>query len=161
MLEFTIIFLAALCLVLGFLGCLLPALPGPPFAYAALLILHAGGVARFSLPELGLWLLLVLVVQALDFVIPMFGVKQFGGGRAGHWGCFFGTIIGVLFFSPWGIVIGPLLGAIIGEYLAGKRSNDAIVAGFGAFIGFLVGTILKFVLCGFFTLRFILALMGD
>ena len=160
MLEFTIIFIAALCLLVGFLGCLLPVLPGPPFAYAALLVLHAGGVARFSFPELWLWLLLVLVVQTLDFVIPVFGVKKFGGGRAGRWGCFWGTLLGVFFFSPWGIIIGPLVGAIAGEYFAGKKSNQAIIAGLGAFIGFLVGTVLKFILCGFFALRFVMALMG-
>lgn len=53
-------------------------------------------------------------------------------------------------FSPWGIVLGPFGGAFIGELLGERSARDAFKSGIGALIGFLVGTVFKVVICGYF-----------
>ena len=66
----------------------------------------------------------------------------------GIWGCAIGMVVG-LFFGPWGIVLGPFVGAIAGELSGGKQTQAAIKAGFGSFIGFLLGIVSKLVVGGF------------
>ena len=44
----------------------------------------------------------------------MLGSKYSGGSKWGNWGCIIGTLVGLLFL-PWGVILGPFLGAVIGE----------------------------------------------
>ena len=134
----------------GFVGCFLPVLPGPPIAYMGLLALQVTERFQFSLSQLILWGILVVIVQVLDYVTPMLGTKYSGGSRWGNVGCVIGTILGIFLFAPWGILLGPFLGALIGEIIGGKVFFDALKAGMGAFIGFFVGVVLKVGLCGYF-----------
>ncbi len=143
--DIVLIVLGVIALLIGVAGCVLPVLPGPPFAYLALLLLHFTDRVQFSWMQLLVWLVIVVVVQVLDFIVPMLGTKYFGGSKWGKNGCIIGTVIGV-FFMPWGIVIGPFLGALIGELLAGHTSSEAIRSGIGSLIGFLLGTMLKVIL---------------
>lgn len=142
--------LAGLCLLLGFVGCFLPVLPGPPVAYVGLLLLQATERFQFTVGQLMAWGLLVIVVQVLDYLTPILGTKYSGGSKWGNWGCALGMIAGIFLFAPWGILLGPFLGALVGEMLAGKVFTDALKAGVGAFIGFLVSVVLKVGLCGYF-----------
>lgn len=157
--DIFLIILGVLCLLGGLAGCIAPVLPGPPLAYAALLLLHFTERVSFSTTQLLLWLLVVAVVQIADYFIPMLGVKKYGGTQWGNWGCLIGSIAGVMLFPPWGIILGPFLGAFVGELLGGKDSQYALRAGFGAFVGFLFGTILKFMVCGWFLFCFVRALL--
>ncbi|WP_278626247.1 DUF456 domain-containing protein [Parabacteroides gordonii] len=142
--------LAGLCLLLGFAGCFLPVLPGPPMAYVGLLLLQATERFQFTVGQLVTWGILVVVVQVLDYVTPILGTKYSGGSRWGNWGCMIGTVAGIFLFAPWGILLGPFIGALIGELLGGKAFDEAMKAGVGAFIGFLVSVVLKVGLCGYF-----------
>ena len=112
--DILLIILGILCLIVGLAGCILPMIPGPPVAYAGLLLLHFTDKAQFSTTQLLLWLAAVVLVQILDYFVPMLGSKYSGGTRWGTRGCLIGTVIG-LFFMPWGIILGPFLGAFIGE----------------------------------------------
>ena len=94
--------------------------------------------------------LLGAVVQALDYLTPLLGTKYSGGSRAGNWGCILGTIAGIFLFAPWGIILGPFIGALVGELIGGKPMQEALRAGMGAFIGFLLSVVLKVALCGYF-----------
>lgn len=114
----------------------MPVLPGPPVAYLALWLLHFTGYAEFTVTELVVWGLLVVLAQAMDYVTPMLGTKYSGGSKWGNWGCAVGTVAGIFVFPPWGILLGPFVGAFVGELLGGKASGDALKAGFGAFAGF-------------------------
>lgn len=154
-----LILLGILCLLAGLAGCVVPMLPGPPIAYVALLLVHFTERAQFTYTQLIIWLAVVIGVQILDYFIPMMGTRKFGGTRWGTWGCLIGTFAGLFFFPPWGIIIGPFAGAVIGELLGGKETNHAIKAGIGAVIGFLLGTILKFTVCGWFIYEFVGALV--
>ena len=142
--------LAGLCLLLGFAGCFLPVLPGPPMAYVGLLLLQVTERFQFTVGQLVTWGILVVVAQVLDYVTPILGTKYSGGSRWGNWGCVIGTVAGIFLFAPWGILLGPFIGALIGELLGGKAFGEAMKAGVGAFIGFLVSVVLKVGLCGYF-----------
>ncbi len=86
------------------------------------------------------------------------GNRRFGGSRWGTVGSALGVVAG-LFFAPWGIILGPFLGAVIGELLSGTAAQLALKAGFGSFIGFLVGTVAKLIVCGFLLFYYIQALI--
>lgn len=153
-----LIILGVICILVGLLGCVIPVLPGPPLSYLGLLLLHI--TDKYDLSPTLLWILLaaVIVVTILDYVIPMWGSKYFGASKWGTRGSFVGTIIG-LFFLPWGIIVGPFLGAFIGEKLGKRDTGQAVVSGIGSVLGFLFGTALKCVLCGYMTLVFIKELL--
>lgn len=144
--------LSFLLLVGGIAGCVLPILPGPPLGYAGLLLLHFTGRADFSTVQLVTWLIIVVILQVIDFITPLLGSKYTGGSEFGNRGCVAGTLIG-MFFLPWGIIVGPFIGAVAGEMLGGSDLAHAIRAGFGSLIGFLVGTLLKVIVCFYFLVQ--------
>ncbi|MGN0053011.1 MAG: DUF456 domain-containing protein [Bacteroides sp.] len=149
MMDIVLILLALICLLVGLAGCVIPMLPGPPIAYVGLLLLHLTRHADYTSSQLLGGLLAVIVVQVLDYVVPMLGSKYSGGSRWGTRGCFIGTLIG-LFFLPAGILVGPFLGAVVGELLGGHDTARAFRSGIGSLIGFLFGTLLKCMLCAYF-----------
>lgn len=159
MADILLIILGSLCLLIGLAGCILPALPGPPLAYAGMLLLHFTERTQFTTVELIVWLVLVIIVQILDYFVPLLGAKYSGGSRWGERGCLAGTLVG-LFFMPWGIILGPFLGAVIGELLGGRETKDALRSGLGSLLGFLLGTFVKCALCGYFIWKFVGALIA-
>lgn len=149
MIDVLIFLLAFLLLIGGVVGCVLPILPGAPLSYGGLLLLHLTGRADFSTAQLVSWLIIVIVLQVADYVTPILGSKYSGGTDFGNRGCMAGTILG-LFFMPWGIILGPFLGAVAGEMLGGRDLPHAIKAGIGSLVGFLLGTLMKVVVCFYF-----------
>ena len=83
-----------------------------------------------------------MVVTILDYIVPVWGTKKFGGSKYGTRGATVGLIIG-LFLGPVGIIIGPLIGAFVGEMIFKDDMNYAVKAGFGSLLGFLTGIGLK------------------
>ena len=153
-----LIIIGAICLLIGILGCVLPVLPGVPLAYCGLLLLHATDKVQFSWQFLVIWAVVTVVVQVLDSVVPIWGTKKFGGSKMGVWGSTIGLLVG-LFFGPWGIVLGPFLGAVVFELIDGKNTRLALKAGWGSFVGLMTGTILKLICCGLMTYYFIAELV--
>ena len=143
--DIFLIVVGIILLIIGFVGAVIPALPGPPLSYVALLLLHFTSKHQFSAKFLIIWAVVVAIVVALDYLVPIWGTKKFGGSKAGIWGCAIGAIIGIFMFPPYGIIVGPFIGAVVGELIIGKDSSSALKAGVGSFIGFLVGTLLKIV----------------
>lgn len=156
--DIILIIVAALCLLAGVAGCIIPALPGVPLAYVALWLLHATERVQFSWQFLLIWGIVVVFIQVLDYIIPAWGTKRTGGSKAGVWGSTIGLFVG-LFMGPWGIIIGPFAGAVIGELLTGKTTAEAFRSGWGSFLGLLTGTVLKLICCGLMTYYFIAALV--
>lgn len=163
------IVLGTLCLLLGIVGCVAPVLPGVPLAYVGLLLLQITDRVQFTWQFLVIWAVVVLVVQVLDYFIPAWGTKCFGGSKWGVWGSTIGLFAG-LFMGPWGIVAGAFAGAVTGEllYLSIRKNGEeraqdsfrqALRAGIGSFVGLLTGTIIKLVCCGLMTYYFIAAIV--
>lgn len=144
--ETVFLVIAIVCMVVGFIGCIVPALPGVPVAYAGLLFAHFSGYATFPLWALIMWGVFTIVLLILDYIIPAWGTKQFGGTKWGVWGSTLGLIVG-LFIPPFGFIIGPFVGAFIFESLRGASSKDAFNAAFGSLVGLLTGTFLKLLCC--------------
>lgn len=155
--EITLLILAFVCMVVGIIGCIVPGLPGTPIAYAGLWIAQATERVDFSWQVLLVWGIVTIVVTILDYVVPAWGTKQFGGTRFGVWGSTLGVFVG-LFLGPWGVILSPLVGAIIGELIGGKAAREALRAGWGSFVGLLFGTIIKLICCGLMTIELIHAL---
>lgn len=154
--DVCLIILGIACLVTAVFGSVLPMLPGPPLAYAGMWLFHFTDRFQFTPAQLIVWAVLVVVVQLLDYLIPLWGTKYAGGTKWGSWGCVAGTVAG-LFFPPWGIILGPFFGAFIGELLGDKDLKYALKSGIGSLCGFLLGTAVKLMLCGYFIWQFIAA----
>lgn len=145
--DVTIVVLGAILIVLGIVGCFLPVLPGPPLGFAGILLLHFTPMAHFSTAFLVILGAVVLVVSLLDYLVPVFGAKKFGGSRMGIIGCVVGLVLGIFFFPPIGIIVGPFVGAIAGELINGDDFNQALKSGFGSFLGYVFGTGVKLAVC--------------
>ncbi len=143
-----LIIIAGLLLLIGFAGVILPLLPGLPLSYVGILVLHFSKAIEFTSEFLVFWAVVVVVVQVLDYYIPVWGTKKFGGSKRGVWGSAIGLVVG-LFLGPFGIILGPFVGAFVGELTANKSSKDAFKAAWGSFVGILVGTTLKLIVSGF------------
>ncbi len=150
--------LAIVLMILGIAGCLLPVLPGPPLTYLGLVVLH---FTRFADISKNLFILLgivAVVVTVIDYVVPIWGTRQFGGSKYGMRGATVGLIIG-LFLGPPGIIIGPFIGAVVGELIFKDDFKYALKAGFGSLLGFLTGVGLKLAAALLMTFYFIRALI--
>lgn len=88
MLDIILIVISALCMIAGLAGCILPFLPGPPIAYVGLIILHFTDKVQYSTTQLIVWLLIVAVLQVLDYFTPMLGSKYSGGSKWGELGMY-------------------------------------------------------------------------
>jgi uncharacterized protein YqgC (DUF456 family) len=152
--DYVLIVFGVLFIIAGILGGVLPVLPGPPLSYIGLLLLHFTEKYQFSTQFLIIWLIVAAVVTIIDYFIPIWGTKRFGGSKQGIWGSIIGLVIGLFFFPPFGIIIGPFIGAVVGELTAGKDSGSALKSGFGSFMGFLAGTLMKLAAAGLMAWHF-------
>lgn len=145
----------AILMVVGIIGCIVPVLPGVVLNYVGILLLHFSSRVEFSMEFLVGWSIVVVAIEVLDYYIPIWGTKKFGGGKKGAWGCTIGVVAGIFILPPWGIIICPFVGAVIGELLDKKETKQALKAGLGAFVGFLAGTFLQVVVALVLTFIFV------
>ena len=150
--DILLIVFAFLLLVAGIAGCILPMLPGVPLAYAGMLLLHLTDKIHFTTHQLIIWLIVVIVLQVVDYITPLLGSKYSGGTSFGNRGCMAGTLLG-MFFMPWGVIVGPFIGAVAGEMMGRQDLPHAIRSGIGTLLGFLFGTLLKVIVCFYFLVQ--------
>ncbi len=140
---------AAILLLIGFIGTFVPVLPGAPLAWLGLLAAYFSSYCNISIPALIISGIFAVLVSILDNFLPVIMTKKFGGSKAATTGSTIGLIVG-FFAGPAGMILGPFFGALIGEFIhTGGKNEGVFKAAFGAFIGFLTGTGLKMlcVLC--------------
>jgi uncharacterized protein YqgC (DUF456 family) len=152
--DYILLIFGILLMILGIIGCLVPVLPGPPFSFLGLICLHLTRFGHFSTPALITLGTIAVVVTVLDYIVPVWGTKRFGGSKYGTRGATVGLVVG-LFLGPLGIILGPLIGAFIGEMIFKDDLNYAFKAGFGALLGFLTGIGLKLAASFIMTFYFI------
>lgn len=151
--------LGIILLITGIIGSIAPVLPGPPLAYASLICLQFTEKPPFSANFLVVWAAVTLAIVLLDYYIPIWGTKKFGGTKGGTWGATVGLVIGIFFFPPLGLIVGPFLGAFVGEMLNNQDSSKALRSALGSFIGFLAGTFMKLAVCLAMAFFFVKALI--
>ncbi|WP_417153175.1 DUF456 domain-containing protein [Rikenella microfusus] len=145
--DIFLIILAFVTLLIALVGSIVPALPGVPLAYLSLWLGRWSGYTPFS--DTFMWIMagVTLAVFLADYFLPPLIVKKLGGSKAATWGSIIGMILGMI-FTPIGMLLGMLLGAFLGEIMYAKRSGYmALKAAMGTFLGFLLGTGLKLLLC--------------
>lgn len=130
-------------LLAGIAGCIIPFLPGPPLAYASLILLQLSTYQPFSEKFLVIWAIVTTTVVLADYYIPVWGTKKFGGTKGGVWGATIGLLFGMFFFPPIGLIVGPFVGAFVGEMINNQDSNKAFRSAIGSFVGFVAGTFMK------------------
>ena len=137
--------IASVLLVVGFIGTFVPVLPGAPLAWCGLLVAYFSSYCEISIIALVISGIFAVLVSVLDNFLPVIMTKKFGGSKAATTGSTIGLIVG-FFIGPLGMIFGPFLGALMGEWIhnGGKREG-VFKAAFGAFIGFLTGTGLKMI----------------
>lgn len=137
------IILGSIFLIVGIIGCILPVIPGQILSWGALLFLQLTENPPFTTNFMVTWAMITAGVTLLDYYVPIWGTKQLGGSKRGIWGATIGLVIGIFFFPPFGLIIGPFVGAYLGELTAGKDSKTAFRSGLGSFVGFVAGTMMK------------------
>jgi len=135
-------------IIIGIVGSFLPVLPGTPLAWLGLLLLYFTDAVPMNYWMLGITLVITIVIAILDYTIPARGTKHFGGSSYGVWGTNIGLVIGILAPIPFGFIIGPFVGAFVGEMIYNSKDhNRALKAATGSLIGFLASSFIKFVVC--------------
>ncbi|MFZ4856770.1 MAG: DUF456 domain-containing protein [Desulfuromonadaceae bacterium] len=131
--------LSAILTFTGLAGLLLPLVPGAPLLFLGLLL----GAWAEGFRYIGLWTLLALAGMAaltyvVEFAASILGVKKYGGSRRAMVGAAVGGIVGIFLGIP-GILLGPFVGAVIGELSLQRSIDEASRAGFGTVVGLAIG----------------------
>ncbi len=127
---------ASIIFLVGLAGTILPVMPGAPLIWLGMLIY--GFIAGFEALGVVFFIvqgLLALAVMGVDYLFTAMGSHYFGGSKAALWGAAGGLLVG-LFFFPFGLLIGPFLGAALADLLFRKKADQALRSGVGASLGF-------------------------
>ncbi|ACO45810.1 DUF456 domain-containing protein [Deinococcus deserti] len=141
-----LIFLAAW--IIGLIGTFVPVLPSTLviFAGAAVAALLDGFQAGRDLPFLLVFLIIAVAAMLVDNLASAWGARRYGGSRQAAWGALIGGIAGI-FLGPLGLIVGPLLGALLAELLVARRPMpEAVRSTWGTMVGLLTGLGAKFAL---------------
>ncbi len=145
-LSFILYLLATLLVLVGIAGIALPALPGIPLVFLGLLLAAwADGFVHVGWPTLLVLALLTVLSFVVDILATVVGAKRVGASRKALWGTFVGSIAG-LFFMPLGLFLGPLVGALLGEYWHTRELGRSTRVGLATWLGILLGLALKLAL---------------
>ncbi|MBQ8492812.1 MAG: DUF456 domain-containing protein [Alistipes sp.] len=143
--DITLAIIAVVAGIIGLIGVIVPVLPGTILSYAGLVCLYFTTSTTITITELIIWGAISVIVMVLDYILPGYFSQKFGATKAGVWGATIGTIVGIFFGVP-GILLGPFVGAVVGEKINGKLTTEqALKVGFGSMISFIVGSGLKLV----------------
>lgn len=138
-------------MIIGIFGSFMPVLPGPSISWLGLALLYFTKAIDVNYWILGITLMITVAISVLDYVIPAKGTKKFGGSSYGIWGTNIGLVVGIFAPIPFGFIIGPFVGAFVGElFYDYKDHHRALKAATGSFIGFLASSFMKFVICMMF-----------
>jgi uncharacterized protein YqgC (DUF456 family) len=136
--------IAIILMAVGLIGTVLPVMPGTVIIFAAAVIhqIMVGDGKSLGWWNVGALLVLTILSYGVEIAGGYFGAKRFGATKWGAFGAMVGALVGLFIPFP-GLIIGPIVGAIAGELLAGKRLVSAGRAGWGTLLGNLAGMIGK------------------
>ena len=135
--------LAIALIVLGLIGVVMPALPGTWLIFGGLVLgAWADGFTRVGVWTLAVIGLIAAASYAVDFVAAALGAQKLGASKRAMAGAALGTL-GGLFLGLPGLIVGPFVGAVLGELTMHRDWRKAGRAGVAAWIGFAIGTAVK------------------
>ncbi|MCC5806417.1 MAG: DUF456 domain-containing protein [Opitutales bacterium] len=140
-----LLYLAVLgLLVLGVVGAVVPVLPGPVLGLAAL-VAHKilAGPGSVSWTFLAVAAAAVAAAAFVDLLLCGAATRLFGGTRQGMIGAVFGLVAGFLLLGPIGLFVGPVLGAVLFEWIEQRSICRALRAGAGATAGTLAAVLVR------------------
>ena len=151
-----LILLGFICMIIGVLGSFLPVLPGLPSCWVGLLLLYLTKAVENNYWILGITLFLTIIITILAYTIPAKGTKRYGGSSYGVWGTNIGLVVGIFAPIPLGFIIGPFVGAFLGELIYDSKNHQrALKAATGSLLGFLASSFINFMFCVIFLGLFI------
>ena len=138
--------LAALLMIGGVVGNILPALPGIPMIFGGIWL----AAALDDYQHLGVtWVVILGVLAAVgvavDFGAATLGARRVGASSLAIWGASIGTFVGMFLGIP-GLILGPFVGALVGELVSSKSVLRSAHVSIGTWLGLLFGTLVKLVL---------------
>jgi uncharacterized protein YqgC (DUF456 family) len=145
----------SILIVVAFVGCIVPGLPGPPFGFLSLILLRLVDPSIFTTDFLITLGVITIAIYLLDYILPLLGAKMYNASKQGIWFSIIGMLIGIFFFPPFGMIFGLLIGAIVGELISGKAKTEAIRVGLASFVFSLLAIVIKIVLTGVMTFYFV------
>ncbi|TRX34035.1 DUF456 domain-containing protein [Flavobacterium sp. ZT3R18] len=146
--DILLLLLGLICVVVGVFGSFLPVLPGPSISWVGIVLLYFTTAVPANYWILGISALITIALTILDYIIPSKGTKKFGGSSYGIWGTNIGLIVGIFAPIPLGFLIGPFVGALIGELIYDYKDHQrALKAATGSLLGFLASSFMTFVVC--------------
>lgn len=134
--------------IIGLAGSILPALPGAPLSFAGLVLLCFCDGADISSTSIWVSAIFLAIVSVLDYVAPIWLTNASGGSKQATRGSIAGLIAGLFFFPPWGLVIGPFIGAFVGELMTHATTGKALKVAMMSFVGFVLTTGMKIIYSG-------------
>ena len=138
--------LAAMLVLIGLAGTLLPALPGVPFVFFGLVVVAwIGDFQRIGWPTLTILGALTAFAIVVDIIATLLGAKRVGASKLALLGAAIGGVAG-LFFGIVGIFIFPFVGAVVGEFIARNELGRAAKVGIATWLGLLFGALAKLAL---------------
>ena len=141
--EILLWLLAAVLVVVGIIGTVVPALPGTALVFAGLLVgAWIDDFTRVGALTLTLLGILTVIAWVVDYLAGVMGARRAGASRQALIGATLGTVLGV-FTGLWGLIFMPLVGAAIGEYLAIRDFARASHVGLATWIGMMLGAAVK------------------
>jgi len=152
--------LAALIVLIGLAGVVIPALPGIPIMFAGFaLAAWSTGFEPVGWGTLGVLGALTVLSVMIDFLSAAFGAKRQGASPRAFWGATLGAIVGLFFGLP-GIVLGPFIGAVVAEFATGSGAHQAGRSGYGVWVGLVLGTAAKlaiaFLMLGIYLTKYLI-----
>jgi hypothetical protein len=155
--EILIIVISSILMIAGVAGVILPFLPGVLLVWLGFFIYAAAtSFESISLVSVLVFLVLSIIASSLDLLAPVVGAKKYKAGKEGIIGAFLGSLVGVAIFGFWGVILGPAIGAVLGEFVSKRNLSFVPVLGtvFGFFASIIIRLVLSFVIIGFFIFSF-------
>ena len=146
--DILLLILGFICMLIGILGSFLPVLPGISISWLGIVMLYFTNAIPVNYWILVITLLITILFSIANYILPAKGTQKFGGSKAGIWGTNIGLIVGLIAPIPFGFIIGPFVGALIGELVFDtKNVEQALKAATGSVLGILASSFIHFMLC--------------
>lgn len=151
--------IAVIVMLVAVAGTVVPVLPGLPLSWLAMLLF--GFIEKFERLDarfLAITFAIVIATEAADYFTKAWGARRYGASKAGTWGAVLGGFAG-LFFLPVGLLLGPFLGVLIAELLAGRTTDESLRAGWGGLIGTVGSIAIKITVALGITVAFVIKVL--